>query len=95
MDKESAQEIVRSLVIHVESLENTWRYQLLNNADQIAVDFERLVHKVELGEVSSGNASEQFKALVESLVKLPYKRQMGRLKGMLRSLQEVQNVLER
>lgn len=91
---EQAQQTVATLAKNVESINNTWRYQFLNNADQLREAFDRLLASKDNG-ISNGKLKKEFAVILKNLIHDPFFRQMGRLTCVHRTLQELNNTLEK
>ena len=68
----------------LESIVNALNFQLLGNIDTLS----------DAGNLCNGNGEidqEKVKLLSENLIKKPFRRQVGRLKGVKRILEELNN----
>jgi hypothetical protein len=76
--------LIETSLQSIDRVSGAWEYQILNNVDE-AVDSLR-------GKVPEDRI-KTLRDLVEAMIKQPLRRQMGRIRCVHRSLQEVKRVL--
>jgi len=79
--KTAVQELVRAGLHVTENIRLTFENQILNNADQIC-------QCLQASRSLPSNEKDQLLSLVENMIRAPLRRQMGRLKSAIRSLEE-------
>lgn len=68
----------------LEHINGSWEFQLLNNADALTAELRDLLSEEEL---------HKFRQSLDVLIKKPLRRQMGRVRAVARSLEEVKRYI--
>ena len=77
--------LIETTQLTLRHINGTWEYQLLNNLDEIRASLKQALPEAE---------QKQVEYLIETAVKAPLRRQMGRLRAVSRSLEEIQRHLK-
>lgn len=84
--KEASIELINGAVQTVESIYQTFNFQLLGNADQL----QKTIRESSLPEAEKNDLC----SLVENMIKSPFRRQVGRLRAMSHSLTNLKKQIE-
>ncbi len=76
--------LLATMKASVDQLDGSWQFQIFNNIDEISSCLRNKLSEKEL---------EEFIGKLESFVKKPLRRQMGRIKAISRSIGELYRYL--